>query len=240
MKKMKVLIPVFLLFTLTIVLGSCEKEDMVFEKGDYIIEIETGEAWLHDFPLFPGVKTKNTPQFAIWVEDTVGNFIANVYVTQKVATEGWLANKGNRRIEALPHWMFQRNVKDENGILLPSKKQPLPDAVTGATPKADSRFRLKLAEPPFVVKAEFNHSTDFNEHYPKNATVGTPNYSGGEMGGGQPALVYAATVDGSENVVELKLLGHSSADGSCGNIFTNTDHLDSALKIVNKITVKLF
>lgn len=47
----------------------------------------------------------------------------------------------------------------------------------------------------FVVKIEINHSTDFNDFYPKTAQVGDPNYAGGSEGSGQPAVIYAAQID---------------------------------------------
>ena len=70
----------------------------------------------------------------------------------------------------------------------------------------------------FVVKIEINHSTDFNEFDPASAREGDANYSGGKMGSGQPAVVYATTVDLSSGQHEFPaaLIGHSSPDGSDG------------------------
>ena len=34
----------------------------------------------------------------------------------------------------------------------------------------------------FIVKIEINHSTDFNDAYPKSAKEGDANYSGGKKG----------------------------------------------------------
>lgn len=47
----------------------------------------------------------------------------------------------------------------------------------------------------FVVKIEINHSTNFNDFYPKTAQVGDPNYAGGSEGSSQPAVIYAAQID---------------------------------------------
>lgn len=46
-----------------------------------------------------------------------------------------------------------------------------------------------------MVKVEVNHSTDFNDCYPKNDPAGDAHYSGGKEGSGQPALIYRADED---------------------------------------------
>ena len=91
----------------------------------------------------------------------------------------------------------------------------------------------------FVVKIEINHSTDFNEAFPKSAKDGEANYSGGKEGSRQPAIVYAANVDLSsgEKSFEANLMGHSSPDGSSGEVNKDTSGLTTALHIVKRITV---
>lgn len=221
------------------VLQSCEKEDLSFESGDIEIELKTGDHWLHDFPLFLGLTKKNPPQFAIWIEDTSGNYISTVFATYKIATEGWQANAGNRRKESLPHWCHQRGVVYEDGLLLPTKKHPLTDGISEATPKEDKTIKLIPVnlEKPFVIKAEFNHSVDFNSHYPKDAKEGDDNHSGGEMGSGQPAVVYSATIYPETKNTVFVLIGHSSSDGFDGNIYPNTQTLTTAKTIVKSINV---
>jgi hypothetical protein len=218
---------------------SCEKEDLSFQSGDIEIEIKTGDHWLHSFPLFIGLTKKNPPQFAIWLEDTSGTYISSVFVTYKIATEGWQSNAGNRRKESLPHWCYQRGVVYEDGLLLPTKEHPLTDGITGATPKEDKTIKITSVNlyKPFVIKAEFNHSVDFNSYYPKGAKEGDTKYSGGEMGSGQPAVVYSKTIyPETENAV-LELIGHSSSDGSDGNIYPDTQTLTTSKTIVKSIKV---
>jgi hypothetical protein len=224
-----------------IFLQACEKEELSFVSGDIEIEIKTGEHWLHDFPLFLGISKKNPPQFAIWIEDTSGNYLSTVFVTYKIAMEGWQANKGNRRKESLPHWCHQRGIVYEDGLLLPTKKQPLADGITGATPKADKTIKLSAInlDKPFVIKAEFNHSVDFNDYYPNNAQVGVDNYSGGEEGSGQPAVVYAVIVYPNTKYAVFELIGHSSPDGSNEDINPDLQKLTSAKSIVNSINLTI-
>lgn len=232
-----------LIYLWLVSLCSCQKELIEYEKGDVKVCIEQGDEWLHDFPLFLGIKKKNPPQVAIWLEDTEGKYLSTVYVTHKIATQSWQASGGNRRKESLPHWCYSRGVKYEDGLYLPTSETPLTDGVTGATPQGSFDVKLSPATTlkKFVVKIEINHSTDFNEHYPKSAKEGEDNYSGGEKGSGQPAVVYAANVDLSSGKKEIEaiLVGHSSADGSSGNISEALSGLTTALHIIKRITIHI-
>ena len=210
-------------------------------KGNIKIDIEVGEHWLHDFPLFLGFSKKNSPQFAIWFEDTAGNYLSTIFVTKKIATEGWIANKNNRRIESLPHWAHKRGVVYDDGFLLPTKKNPLPDGITGATPKIDKEIQIKIENftEPIIIKAEFNHSVDFNDSFLKNAEDEADNYSGGKMGSGQPAVVYVGTINPDQQRTFLKLIGYSSPDGSDGLIYSDLEELSTAKSIVKQISIEI-
>ena len=102
---------------------------------------------------------------------------------------------------------------------MPTRDNPLTDAVTAASPKGDFHLTTKTPQDllKFVVLAEINNSTDFNDAYPKNATRGTPNYTGGSWGQ-RPALgsLCAATVDltSGPGTWELAPVGHGSPDGT--------------------------
>lgn len=95
---------------------SCQKDLIEYEAGDVKVCIEEGDEWLHDFPLFLGIKKKNPPQIAIWIEDMNGNYISTIYASHKIATQSWQSAGGNRRKEALPHWCHSRGVKYEDGV----------------------------------------------------------------------------------------------------------------------------
>jgi hypothetical protein len=131
----------------------------------------------------------------------------------------------------------------EDGLYLPTKDKPMVDGISGATPLGSFDVKLISADPlkQFVVKVEVNHSTDFNDSYPKDANEGNENYSGGKEGSGQPAVIYKAVVDLSkgETTFEAKLIGHSSPDGSDGKIYTDMSGLTTALKIVQRITINI-
>lgn len=221
--------------------GGCKKELVEYNSNDLKICVEKGEEWLHDFPLFLGINKKNPPQIAIWTEDLEGHYLSTIYVTHKIATQSWQASGGNRRKEALPHWCHQRGIAYEDGLYLPTKKSPLTDGITGATPHGSFDVRLVPAGRlrKFIVKVEINHSTDFNEAFPESAKEGDSNYSGGKKGSGQPAVVYAAEVDltSGEKKFVAELIGHSNADGSSGDITADTSSLTTALHIVKSITI---
>lgn len=220
---------------------SCQEELLEYGHGDLKVEIEQGEAWLHDFPLFLGVKKKNAPQIAVWIEDTQGNYLSTIYVSHKIATQSWTAAGSNRRKEALPHWCHKRGVQYDDGLFLPTKDRPFTDGITGATPRNSFALQLRPAGElkQFVVKVEVNHSTDFNDYYPKSAQEGELGYSGGKLGSGQPAVVYAANVDltTSEKAFEALLLGHSCPDGSTETVDADISTLTTVLQIVKRITV---
>ena len=230
--------------TLAMATFGCSGQNTVrseFGSGDIKIAIEQGGEWLHDFSLFWFIKKKNAPQIAIWTEDLDGNFISTIYVTEKLAKQSWKAAGGNRCKESLPCWSYAQGKQYADGLYLPTKNEPLLDAVTGATPKGSFATNTQMDEEikQFVVKCEFNHSTDFNEYYPKDAKEGSANYSGGKMGSGQPAIVYQVAVDLTNGQQEFKaeLIGHSSPDGSDGNIYPDTSKLTTALGIVKGITL---
>lgn len=220
-----------LIYLWLVSLCSCQQELIEYQKGDVKVCIEQGEQWLHDFPLFLGINKKNPPQIAVWLEDTQGNYLSTVYVTHKIATQSWQASGGNRRKEALPHWCYSHGVKYDDGLYLPTKKEPLTDGISGATPHGSFDIKLSpaIALKTFVVKIEINHSTDFNEAFPKSAKEGS----------GQPAIVYAANVDLSagKKSFEANLVGHSSPNGSSGEVSKDTSGLTTALHIVKRITV---
>ncbi len=222
---------------------SCNRKLLDYESDDVRVEIAEDEEWLHDFPLFLGIKKKNPPQIAIWIEDSSGRYVSTIYVSQKIATEGWLSANGNRRKEALPRWCHSRGIRYDDGLFCPTKQQPVTDALTGATPRKGfgTYFREKTGLQRFCVLVEVNHSTDFTDVYAEDAAPSSPYYSGGKEGSGQPALVYMADVDLStqSRSFTASLIGHSSPDGSDGGIYTDMEGIDSALRIVKQITVVL-
>lgn len=129
---------------ITLINSGCNQDLIDYHSNDLKISIEKGDEWLHDFPLFMGINKKNPPQ---------------------ITTQSWQSSKGNRRKEALPHWCYQRGIQYEDGLYLPTKKSPLIDGISGATPKGSFHIKMEPTQKikQFIIKVEINHSTDFNE-----------------------------------------------------------------------------
>ncbi|MBN2510755.1 MAG: hypothetical protein JXB03_10775 [Spirochaetales bacterium] len=205
--------------------------------GDLVITVNPGEEWLHRFSFFK----KNTPTFAVWLEDENGQYLDTLFATRKIATEGWIFNNGNKRIESLPVWSHLQNTDGQDLPTLPTKDRPLPDSITGATPKNETHIIVRPHNPgrPLYIFLEINHSTDFNQYWPENAQEGGPQWTGGSGGSGQPSLVYRALIDPSdEGPWILELVGHGSPDGSSGMIYPDVSSITSALYIIDSITVE--
>ena len=212
------------------------------------IRIEEGEHYLHRVPVFLFIAVKAPPQLALWLEDMDGNFIRTLFVTSRTALSDWRKAPGDktpkedlRRPESLPLWTHR-----STGSTADRWDGPLPgvDAVSSATPKSGFSIQADLPEgvSRFRILAEVNASLDFNHSYPEEAEKGSSGYSGGPWGSGQPALVYAAEVDRSETgagPLELELQGHSSPDGSTGELYTDMDGITTAREIIGKIEAEL-
>ena len=228
----KYLIILFLLLYFTFVSCVSGEGNQEYAIGDFKIIIEDGEHWLHDFPILLGIKVKNPPQFTVWIEDMDGNYLETIFATKRIATQGWRGSKGDRRKEALPYWSYSRGVRYPDGLYLPTREDPLPDAVTGATPKSGIELKFSPMEnqQKFIIKAEFNHSVDFNDFFSEEE----------KDVNGQPSVIYSALIDLSnrKNTYRMKLVGCSSPDGNDGNIHPDMLlKLTTAKTIVDRITV---
>jgi len=211
------------------------------------ITVKTGDHYLQPLTFVMVRRVDSPPQMAFWIEDTDGGFIDTLYVSLKAGTQGWTTlpwEKGEiRREYSVPFWAHRRGVIYPDGLYLPTIDEPLPDVVTGATPTADFTLETKAPSAPrrFVVLAEFNAPCDFNDVYPADNRPGEPGYTGGKWGSGQPAMVYAATVDLDDGVFtyEMVPLGISSPDGSGGGLTRDFSTLTTAPDILKGITITI-
>jgi hypothetical protein len=241
-----------LLILLSFAAAACARDDLVITtKADTVgreitLSCEKGEHYIHPLKINPLITIKTTPQIAVWVEDIDGRYIDTLYVTKKAGTQGWrsspdLPAEKIRRPESLPCWSHRRAVVYPDGLFMPTRDNPLTDAVTAASPAGDFHLRTKTPQDltKLVVLVEVNNSADFNDAYAKAALPGTPGYSGGEWGSGQLSVIYAATVDLSAppGTCELKPIGHGSPDGSDGSINPDMGSLTTAKDIIRRITV---
>lgn len=233
---MKRLLP-SLLALLTAVFLACSGQKLPRTgDGEYLVVLEPGEEWIHPYSLF----IKNPPQYALWLEDEQGRYLTTLYVTDKIARGGWIANRGNPRVEALPVWVHKRNVRHGEGALYPDREHPADDACSGATPRAGQEIAFSAPDEirVFRICLEINHSTDFNTRWPKKARRGESGWTGGKGGSGQPSLVYTGLItEGEPGPWTLTLAGHGSPDGSDGSITPGTEGITTATEIVRQVTV---
>ena len=193
-------------------------------------------------------KEYNHPLFAIWLADEKGNYIQTLYVSQSIGkgvflrgsrkTGQWMPGE-IQRPAALPYWAHQRAVLNEKGGVLPTPKSPVVDAYTGATPKNSFVLEVKteqILRGKYKVMFEINQSWDWNEFwfnakYPDDKEYKTSS---------QPALVYCADVEsGHLQPVVFKAVGHSHYAGKDGSLTPDLSTLTTALKIANKISVRI-
>ena len=253
MKKFWILLIGLVITFSSCAVGSGEKiiDVRTDENSALAVSIEPGEEYLHEFPLFLFFKLKNPPQIAVWAETAEGEYIDTLFVTRKSGTQGWLKASGDpldkdmiRRPESLPVWAWKRNMPAADGLPMPTKDQPMTDAVSHASPERSFSLITSSVNgyEEFVIYLEINHSTDFNQKYRAELKPGDPDYNGGEFGSGQPSLVYKAVVKSDtldENGTALKLIGHGSADGEDGRINEDLNGIESALNIIKSARVYL-
>lgn len=202
-----------------------------------------------EFELTPG-KAHNHPSIAIWIEDLEGKYIETVYVTQYFARGNfghgesepgkWKNEPGNvRRPATLPYWSFKRNIKAADGLYAPSPETAVPDALTGATPKAGFILKTgsKATDKMFRVLVEVNQPWDSNDFWTNDKYPDDFNYKTSL----QPALVYAVTVSPNETGKPLYLnpIGHSHPSGLTGELFTDITTITTARDIFSKIVVRI-
>jgi len=179
--------------------------------------IEPGEHWQNKMKVFI-FSVKKSPQLAAWIEDSEGNYITTIAVSEKSAKGNWMSAPKEGRPEALPVWSHKQqnySVTDDY------------DTVSSATIKGS--FGANIDRRSFVdgktyhVYLEINHSFDYNDHWVKtNSGVN-----------GQPSLVYHAQfITGQPGRISLFPIGHGSVDGSDGKITSGLENFTSALRIV--------
>jgi len=201
------------------------------------VELSSGAHWFASFKV-GWFRVKAAPQFVLWIEDADGNYIDTLYITRKFAKQSWGARGQEAgktfRQEALPYWLHQRL---RAGFPPPTKREPLPDAISSPTPKGKFVLSSKAAAilKEANVMLEINGACDGNESFPNNAPEGSPAYNGAS---GQPAVVYQALVDLSRpGSYDFKPIGYSSPSGANGLLYSDLKKLTTALQMIQSARV---
>ena len=203
-----------------------------------LLEITQGEAYNH-------------PSLAVWAEDLEGNYLETLFVTQYVARgiyghgqlgPGKWDNKAGaaRRPATLPYWAHKRNVKAPDGLFIPSPENPVPDALTAATPGGSFRLHSRLTgsrEARFRILLEINQAWDANAFWTNGRFPGDNDY----FGSLQPSLVYAGVIDPAhpEETVFLNPIGHGHPSGRDGHLYTDLTTLTTAREILHSVRVNI-
>jgi hypothetical protein len=200
------------------------------------ISIERGSAWIN--PVKMGfMNIKITPQIALWVQDTAGAFVENIFVTRCFGKQQWRMMKFPKdscgRDMCMPYWL---NKMRASGAKAPTRNASLPDAVTGATPPGSFTVttKLKTAIRVFDVCLELNKSFDLNDQYTKKSKPNPYN--------GQPAVVYKARVnldDTAATASDFVYAGHSGSEGKDAALYEKKDGISTALDMVKQAKVTL-
>ncbi|HOJ79205.1 MAG TPA: hypothetical protein PL158_14080 [Bacillota bacterium] len=232
----KSLLCLLFLITVLAIISCTNHNDRISAASErkIVIDVKAGKNYSHQYKM-GFMKINITPQLAIWLEDETGKYIDTILVTKKSAKSSW----GNvRRPEALPIWSHKRGVRYSDGLYMPDRKNPLPDAVTGATAKGSFVktwvVPSSIKDGDYRLKVEVNCSFDFNETYQDKLPKNHSNYN---LVSGQPSLLWEGKVSiGKEFTTKLKIVGHGHPAGKDGTVFSDLSGIDSSITIINSIT----
>lgn len=196
------------------------------------------------------------PQMAVWVEDSLGNYIETLFVSKATAQGLFFGGRSKenfkefdtqkdavgdyRRVNALPIWSHKRGVQYEDGLYVPSNKTPLPDAITGAT--FIDNFKLLTSTDSmvtFALKIEINVAFDDNEFYSAYDFPEDEIYHNGTGQLGQPSIIFETSIDMNDGKAYylMDLVGHGHHSGQSGKIYEDLSKLTTAKEIVERIVV---
>jgi hypothetical protein len=243
---MKQLLTIFVFVPLLL---SCKSSRIAEQEGkDYLLANPDGKGPEVILEFEKG-KEHNHPSFVLWAEDSEGNYIQTLFITVSLGTGvfghgdassgKWMPGKIIRPA-AVPYWAHKRGVKTENGLYMPTKHNPVPDAYTGATPPGNFQIITKFDEMPpdsFRLLFEINQSWDWNEYWTNNKFPDDQEYKTSC----QPALVYMAEIDlqDPQEFYEMKVIGHSHYSGKTGELFTDLSTISTALEIAKDIRITI-
>jgi hypothetical protein len=200
------------------------------------------------------------PQVAIWLEDSAGKYVETLLVTTSTARGLFYSgrsaenfresddvktkeNTPTRRVDALPYWSHKRGHRYADGFYSPPPGEPLPDGITGATPKENFYFKSISSSleqlKSFKILVEVNVAFDENEYYSEYDFPDDSIYHSGTGLLGQPSVIYGATISQSDpnRYYVLSVLGHGHHSGSAGELITETKTISTAKYIVERIVV---
>lgn len=170
------------------------------------------------------------PQMALWIENLDDHEIRTLWVTNRLARGVWVGKVVCPT--ALPYWISRREVEKGGG--LPSFLTPLPDGITGATPKEVLRIYTRV-EPGsrWRYYLELNVSGDYNNTFPASKSNGLPDPDGN----GQPSLIYSGVINTIDMHTDTaKVLGHTEQMVSTSELIEDLTGYTTAHRVLQVLT----
>lgn len=196
-------------------------------------------------------QSHNHPTFAIWLEDEDGSYLETLFVTEYISSGvfgfadagdwSWKNEKGEAlRPAALPYWSHKRNVISRDSLLIPTPENPIPDAISSATPKSNFVLKTSVTKDlpsQFYILLEINQTWDWNEFWTNNKFPNDKDYKTSS----QPSIIYSAQIDFSNanKEIPLKPIGHGHYAGKNGKLYEDLSTFTTALDIAAEITVTI-
>ncbi|MEM6737828.1 MAG: hypothetical protein AAF620_17345 [Bacteroidota bacterium] len=151
------------------------------------------------------------PQIAVWITDTTNNYLETLFVTHSTAKGEFYDGRSKenfkqfdqsqennfdyRRVDALPFWSKQFGILAKDGRYAPTRENPLPDGISGATPAGSMLLNSKINyDKPYRLLVELNVAFDDNKYYSQYDFAEDTLYHSGTGLLGQPSVVYATTI----------------------------------------------
>jgi hypothetical protein len=153
------------------------------------------------------------------------------------------SNDQRMRPESLPVFLHKLAVKTTSGVFVPTGKDSIIDAYSGATMLESfllSSRAVKQLPDIYKVRLEINQSFDFNEFYSSDRYPDDPIYSGNGYSA-QPSVVYEAIIDttASQRYFPMAVVGRGHHSGQDGKLYQELDRLTTALELVDRVIVEI-
>ncbi len=154
------------------------------------------------------------------------------------------ASKGQRlRPESLPVFLHQLGLISEEGLHVPTEKDVITDAYTGATMLSNFLYTSNTStvlHGEYRLRFEINQSFDFNEYYSSDRFPDDAIYSGNGYSA-QPSVIYETIIDfcAQQRFYVMTPIGHGHHSGKDGHVYPSLDKLSTALDVVDRIIVEV-
>jgi hypothetical protein len=172
------------------------------------------------------------PQLAIWIRDPADNSAQTVMVTHRTGAGDWVG-KVDCPV-ALPYWVacYSQQTGTQGP---PTWDDPAPDALTGATPRAELIRDVRVPrDTRWEYFIEVNVSGDFNADYPKLSDEGLSD----TYGNGQPSLVYRGVIDAVEGSTSRpEVIGRTAQYEAVDRVDDDLDGITTARELLRRVYV---